>query len=60
MTRPNLAISRRASTARRLFVSRELYGSLKSPECSCVSITLPADRKRESQHHVNGCETLRS
>ena len=36
------------------------YGSLKSPACSCVSITLPAHRKRESQHHVSGCYALRS
>ena len=30
------------SPAWRLFVSRDAYSSLKSPLCSCVSITLPA------------------
>jgi len=44
--------------------------SLKLPLCSCVSITLPAacafqsrcqrHRKRESRHHVSGCNTSRS
>jgi hypothetical protein len=29
--------------------------ALKSPACSCVSITLPSNRKRGSQHQVNGC-----
>jgi hypothetical protein len=47
----------RISVGRRV---RKLYGSLKSPLCSCVSITLQRDRKRELRPHVNGCKTSRS
>ena len=35
--------------------------SLKSPACSCVSITLPgSSRKGGSRHPASGCETSRS
>jgi len=37
-----LTISRHTSPCGRLFVSLHGYQSLKSPACSCVSITLPA------------------
>jgi len=37
------------------------YGSLKSPACSCVSITLLLyHHKREPRHHGSGCEISRS
>src|SRR5215475_11257873 len=32
------------------------HHSLKSPLCSCVSITYQPDRKRESRHRVSGCD----
>jgi len=41
-------------------LQRPAHGSLKSPMCPCVSITLPASRKHESRHRVNGWNALRS
>src|SRR4030095_4710242 len=38
----------------------ERYPSLKSFLCLCVSMTMPAPRKRESPHAVSGCKTSRT
>lgn len=40
-------------------IPASFYSSLKSPLCSCVSSTLPASSKRESQTGASQSELLR-
>src|SRR6516164_5950229 len=52
----HLQLRKEVSVTSGVSFNRRFTTPLKSSLCSCVSITFQRHRKRESQHHVNGCK----